>query len=306
MKKALLFIVILGLIWIRTAYCQQEQEEESLSPYFFVQSDDASLDPFPLLETKAKVNIAGVVADIELTQVYKNDGKRTIEAIYVFPLGTRSAIHAMRMKIGERMIEAEINEKSQARKIYDDAKNQGQTTSLLEQQRPNVFQMNVANIMSGDIVEVTVNYTELLVPDKGVYEFVYPAVVGPRYGGEVADTGNNNWIETPYHTEGEDSGYNFDIDLKIAAGMPIREVWVPTHKTMIAKTTDGADIRLSPQESKGGDRDFILRYTLQGDQIQTGLLFYPGTQENFFLLMCEPPAKVNLRDVGPREYVFCS
>lgn len=48
-----------------------------LSPYFFVQSEDPSVDPFPLLETKAKVAIAGVIAAIELTQVYKNEGKRT-------------------------------------------------------------------------------------------------------------------------------------------------------------------------------------------------------------------------------------
>ena len=41
--------------------------------------------------------------------------------------------------------------------------------------------MNVANIMPGDDVKVELSYTELLVPQAGDYQFVFPTVVGPRY-----------------------------------------------------------------------------------------------------------------------------
>ena len=137
--KKLLFIFGLLIFILPLTFAYGEGKEKILSPYFFVQSDDASLDPFPLLKTKAKVNIAGVIAEIELTQVYKNEGKRTIEAIYVFPLGTKSAIHAMRMKIGTRIIEAKIEEREMAKAIYEKAKGEGRVASLLEQERPNVF-----------------------------------------------------------------------------------------------------------------------------------------------------------------------
>ena len=60
------------------------------------------------------------------------------------------------------------------------AKAEGKSASLLEQQRPNVFQMNVANIMPGDVIEVELFYTELLVPEEATYELVLPTVVGPR------------------------------------------------------------------------------------------------------------------------------
>ena len=132
--KKLLFIFGLLITILSFTSSYGGDKEKILSPYFFVQSDDASLDPFPLLETKAEVNIAGVIADIELTQVYKNDGKRTIEAIYVFPLGTKSAIHAMRMKIGTRIIEAKIEEREMAKAIYERAKGEGKVASLLEQE----------------------------------------------------------------------------------------------------------------------------------------------------------------------------
>jgi len=282
------------------------EEEKALSPYFFVQSEDPTVDPFPLLETKAKVDIAGVIAAIELTQVYKNEGKRTIEAVYVFPLGVKSAIHAMRMRIGNRIIEARIEERAAAKRIYEQAKEEGKVASLLEQERPNVFQMKVANIMPGDCIEVKVSYTELLVPEKGIYEFVFPTVVGPRYSnkqeGDAQD--HERWLKTPYLHEGQEPPYAFDITASLRMGIPLGNVWVTSHKVTVQKEGDRAEIKLSPDETRGGNKDFILRYTLQGERIQSGLLLYPGAEENYFLLMLQPPKRVTPSAVPPREYVF--
>jgi Ca-activated chloride channel family protein len=305
MKKMACIIGFLIFILPFTALYGAEKEE-ALSPYFFVQSEDPSIDPFPLLETEAKVDIAGVIAAIELTQVYKNEGKRTIEAVYVFPLGTKSAIHAMRMKIGERIIEAHIEERAMAKRIYQQAKDAGKVASLLEQERPNCFQMKVANIMPGDRIEVRVNYTELLVPEKGIYEFVFPTVVGPRYSekkeGDAKD--NDKWLKTPYLHEGQQPPYTFDIAASLRTGIPLSSIWVPSHKVTVQKDGDRAKIQLAPDEKKGGNKDFILRYTLQGERIQSGLLLYPGGEENFFLLMLQPPKRMTPSSVPPREYVF--
>ena len=118
---------------------QMPEADKTLSPYFVVKSDDPSVDRLPLLSTKADVSIAGVIADVRVTQVNKNDGKKPIEAIYTFPASTRAAVYAMKMTIGDRTIVARIKEKEQARKEYEVAKQQGKSASLLEQQRPNVF-----------------------------------------------------------------------------------------------------------------------------------------------------------------------
>ncbi|MFQ5840833.1 MAG: VIT domain-containing protein [Thermodesulfobacteriota bacterium] len=305
MKKLLfIFGLLISILLPISSYA--EENGKTLSPYFFVRSDDTSLDPFPLLETKAEVNILGVIAEIELTQVYKNEGKRTIEAIYVFPLGTKSAIHAMRMRIGTRIIEAKIEERAMAKLIYERAKEEGKVASLLEQQRPNVFQMKVANIMPGDVIQVMVNYTELLVPEDGTYEFVFPTVVGPRYSEkrENEATDDDTWLSTPYLHEGEEPPYRFGIKVNIRSGVSLGRVWVPSHKVNVRQTMDEAEVNLSPEEEKGGDRDFILRYTLGGETIQSGLLLYPGEEEKFFLLMVQPPEKVTLDAVPPREYLF--
>ena len=162
----------------------ETNDDKTLSPYFFVKSDDQALDQLPLKATVVEAKISGVIADVRVTQTYQNEGKRPIEAIYIFPASTRAAVHAMKMVIGERTIVAEIRKREDARREYEAAKSSGKSTSLLEQQRPNVFQMNVANILPGDLIRVELQYTELLVPLDSVYEFVYPTVLGPRYAGQ--------------------------------------------------------------------------------------------------------------------------
>lgn len=302
-----LLLIFAGGLSLSRAAALDKETGDSLSPYFLVEGDP-KVERFPLLKNDVKVNIAGVIAEVELIQVYKNDGKKTIEAVYVFPLGTKSAIHAMTMKIGERTIEARIEETATAQKIYDDAKHQGQVASLLEQKRPNVFQMKVANIMPGDVIEVTVKYTEFLVPENGIYEFVFPTVVGPRYTGEkgAAEIKNKDgWLVTPYLHEGKPAPYEFDIKVSINAGMELAEIAVPSHKVKVARPgAERAEIALSKLEKNGGNRDYILRYRLAGDAIHSGLLLYPDNEEKFFLLMLEPPARVDLNMVPAREYVF--
>jgi Ca-activated chloride channel family protein len=305
MKRVLNIIFLLIVSSITIAINAQIKEttgeKDASSPYFLVQGD-SDVETFPLLETRAAVNIAGVIAEIELTQVYKNDGEKTIEAVYVFPLGTKSAIHAMRMKTGKRIIDAEIEEREKAKQIYEDAKDQGKVASLLEQKRPNVFQMKVANIMPGDEVKVIVKYTEMLIPEKGIYEYVFPTVVGPRFTGEQKD--KEDWTATPYLHEKEKPPYKFDIKVNLKTGIPISKIVIPTHNVDIDKEHDKATITLSKKEKYGGNRDFILQYSLKGNKIQTGLLLYPGQEENFFLLMLEPPDRVNINMVPPREYLF--
>lgn len=151
------------------------------SPYFFVPNGDPALDLLPLKSTQVDVRISGVIADVTVTQRYKNEGQRAIEAKYVFPGSTRAAVHGMNVRLADRLITANIREKNQARLEYDNAKKEGKTAALLEQHLPNVFQMNVANILPGDDVKVELHYTELLVPTSGNYQFVFPTVVGPRY-----------------------------------------------------------------------------------------------------------------------------
>jgi Ca-activated chloride channel family protein len=308
-KRWLMVILVLVSLfsWSLASGQPPESEDRTLSPYFFVNSDNPDTDRLPLKSTSAAVNISGVIADVLVTQVYKNDGRKPLEAIYIFPASTRAAVYGMKMTIGKRVIEAKIKKRDEARRDYEQARDAGKNASLLEQQRPNVFQMNVANIMPGDEIKVELKYTELLVPADRIYEFVYPTVVGPRYSNQKAGSASpsEHWVENPYLHHGELSATIFDINVAINAGMPIKDLTCASHKVNTAyESASRAKVALDKTEAQGGNRDYILRYRLDGDKIQTGLLLTQGEKENFFVLMMQPPKRIVSANIPGREYIF--
>ncbi|MBT4499180.1 MAG: VWA domain-containing protein, partial [Gemmatimonadetes bacterium] len=301
------------LVWIAVFSAVSSAQEESapptqtLAPFFFIQTDDPNLDPLPLKSISAAVRISGVIADVTIEQVYMNEGESPLEATYIFPASTGAAVYGMKMTIGQRSITAEIREREEARQEYEEARDEGKSASLLEQQRPNVFQMHVANLLPGDTIQVQLKYTELLVPTEGIYEFIYPTVVGPRYSSTpLAETESRDlFVATPYLHEGKSAPYDFDITVDLTAGLPIQELVSTSHQVDINfADTDRAGIRLSASEESPGNRDFILRYKLRGERIAAGLLLYQGEQENFFLFMGQPPERVDTAAIPPREYIF--
>ncbi|HEX7509001.1 MAG TPA: VIT domain-containing protein [Polyangia bacterium] len=281
----------------------------SLSPYLYVAGGDPAHDQVPLKKTWAEVNIAGVIAAVKVHQIFENTGAKPIEAIYVFPASTRAAVHAMRMKIGARTIDAKIERKAEARAQYEAAKQSGKRASLLEQERPNVFTTSVANIMPGDRIEVELAYSELVVPENAIYEFVYPTVVGPRYA-RGATPKTDQWMANPHLPEGVQEPYTWDVKVHLQTGIGLKEVSSPSHKIAVSYAgTSTADITLD--QSGGGNKDFVLRYRLAGDKIETGLLQFeepsPGLgrpAEKFFALLVEPPKRPTLADIPGRELIF--
>jgi len=274
--------------------------QDTDSPYLLVSTKNAII---PLKSSITEANIAGTIAHVRVTQVYQNKGAEPIEAKYVFPLSTQAAVHKMHMIVDDRLVVAKIFEKQEAKKVYNTAIKEGKRAAKLEQHRPNVFQMNVGNIMPGDEITIDIYYTEMLVPVNGEYQFVAPAVVGPRFTGESAETEGS--FAMPYTVKGIADSFDFDISVRLNAGMIIQHVNSASHEIIVeypdAKT---AEIVLSQENKNPSNKDFIMKYNLRGNQIQTGLLLYEGEEENFFSFQMEPNKNVVLDDIPSREYLF--
>lgn len=291
-------------------YAQDENstaEDKTLAPYFVVEGGDPSVDSFPLKETQVTANINGVIADVYVTQIYSNDGTKPINAGYVFPASTRASVHGMKMEIGDKVVTAKIKEREEAKSDFEKAKNEGKSASLLEEERPNVFSMNVANIMPGDTVRIELHYTELITSTDGTYQFVFPTVVGPRYSNKAESTAadSDKWVESPYIKDGKTPPGKYNITVNLSTGLPISKLECKSHKVDIAKNGDSsAKVTLSDPEDYAGNRDYILDYQLTGQEVQSGLMLYQGEDENYFMLMVQPPERVKQEVIPPREYIF--
>jgi len=80
-----------------------------------------------------------VIADVQVTQVYENEGKRPLEAIYIFPASTRAAVYGMGMTVEAGPL---WRKSANGRRPGGTTRRRGNRKERfpLEQQRPNVFQ----------------------------------------------------------------------------------------------------------------------------------------------------------------------
>ena len=301
-----IYLIIYCLLFFGKIFAQSEKTQ---SPYFVILSDSAKAEQLPLKATDVTVNIAAMIADVKVKQIYKNEGNKPLEAVYTFPASTRAAVYSMVMWVGKVRIVAKIKAKKEARTIYETAKSEGKTASLLEQERPNVFTMNVANILPNDSIVIEMCYTETIPASEGVYEFVYPTVVMPRYGGNVGSatipSSENPKFNQNALTQIENpSDATFDIRVSIQAGMPVSEVNSSSHKVETDISLSKTAVSLAKSEKISGNRDFILRYQLNGKTIQSGLMTYEEDGEKFFLLNIQPPKRIENDEIVKREYIF--
>nr|WP_300816853.1 VIT domain-containing protein [uncultured Acetatifactor sp.] len=327
---------------------EEEDEEKLLAPYFVIQSEgaDVSTDYFPLKSTEVTTNINGVIAETYVVQTYVNEGDKPINAQYVFPTSSTATVHGMTMEIGSHRVTATIKEKEEAKEEYEEAKEEGKSASLLEQRRPNVFTMDVANVMPGDTARIELHYTELVVTREGVCEFVFPTVVGPRYvtpedaGSPVADAavpdretategsqdgaaegtveeedspdttvtngdGADGWAASPYLPEGVLPDSEYHITVNLSTGVPIADVSCKSHEIKVEQENGSqARITLANPEDYAGNRDFILKYRLTGESVESGLVLTETNSEKYFFLTVQPPERYVPDDIPPREYIF--
>ncbi|MFN0110361.1 MAG: TonB family protein [Blastocatellia bacterium] len=275
----------------------------------------------PLKHTEVKTEISGSLARTTVTQEFQNPFNDKIEAVYVFPLSVNAAIDDMTMVVGDRIIKGKIKRREEARQIYQAAREAGQIASLLDQERPNIFTQSVANIAPGATVKVTISYVETLKYEDGAYEFVFPMVVGPRYipqpstqnsvQGIAPDTSqvpssvpDASRITLPITLEGTRAGHDISIEVKLDAGVPIDSLNTKAHEIEEQRVNAHAAIVRLKDQNTIPNKDFVLRFDVAGKKIADAMMTHRGQSGGFFTLMLQPPERVTVADVSPKEIVF--
>src|SRR5580765_4934544 len=271
----------------------------------------------PLKHTDVKVEISGFLARATVTQEFENPFKEKIEAVYTFPLPQNAAVDDMTMIVGDRTVRGKILQREEAEAVYEAAKNRGQTASLLNQERPNIFTQSVANILPGEQIKITISYVETLKYEDGSYEFVFPMVVGPRYiPGNAMSAPENGFAPntdrvpdasriTPQPVpEGMRAGHDVSLEVALDAGVPLDGLTSKTHEVDVERPDDHRAIVRLKDQATIPNKDFILRYDVAGKKISDALLTHSDDKGGFFTLILQPPEKVTAEDVTPKEIVF--
>ncbi|MFH1747854.1 MAG: VIT domain-containing protein [Planctomycetota bacterium] len=274
----------------------------------------------PLKHTDVQADIAGFVGRVTVRQVFHNPTEQKIEAVYVFPLPQDAAVDDMVMTVGDRRIVGQIKEREEAREIYEAAKAAGHVASLLDQERPNIFTQSVANIEPGVEVTIEISYTETLKYEDGLFEWVFPMVVGPRYipgGGSAPDpmtTGtptaqvpDADKITPPVTPKGTRAGHDISLTVTIDAGIPVEDAASELHEievTTPAGRPAGAVCVTLKNQATIPNKDFILRYRLAPEGIGDAFLTHHDERGDFFTLVLQPPRRIVPAELMSRELIF--
>ncbi len=274
----------------------------------------------PMVETDYAIDVRGDLATVTVEQTFENPSEVPLDAQYQLPMAEDAAVYEMIMRVGDRRIRGEVQEKQEARETYEEAKNDGKAAALLEQQRENLFTQRLANVMPETPVEVTIRYVENIEKVDGRYQMVVPLVVGPRY--EPGDMSDNELID------GESEGAEGDsvdlpavseleapetidpdrvsIEARIDGGVPVAGVDSASHALATSKL-DPRTRRVELEEGRTiGNRHFVLGYELEGRSTQAGVLTHwnEKLERGYFSLLVEPPARPKKEQIASREMVF--
>jgi Ca-activated chloride channel homolog len=296
MKKIILSLSIICCLFAIT-YAQTNGELDAFD------KKGKQLGECPLKNTNVKAEISGFLSRVKVTQEFENKFTVPIEAVYVFPLPENSAVDSMTMKIGERTIRGKIMKRGEAKEVYETAKNNGQTASLLDQERPNIFTQSVANIMPNEKITIEISYVETLKYDDGSYEFVFPMVVAPRYNPASMTLEQQKNVSPPVALKTR-AGHDISIEISLDAGVPVEEIRSTSHELeTVNLSSNSASIKLKADKVIP-NKDFILRYDVTGKKINDAILTHSEGNGGYFSLILQPPDKIESKDVTPKEIVF--
>ena len=242
--------------------------------------------PLPLVRMQVELDVTGVLVHGSVSQEFRNDRAEVLEATYVFPLPEGAAVNALEMRVGDRRIVATVKERDEARRTYEQARNEGRKAALLEQGRPSLFRASVAAINPGETVAVRLEFVEQATYATGEFSLAFPLVYTPRY---LPVDGT-----TPFSAAGGDARTacvipRAGIRVRLEAGLPLESIDSPSHRIALERKAAGAVVTLA-DGTVLADRDFVLRWRIRrATEPQAALFVEDRDDGRYALAMILPP-----------------
>ncbi|CAF1376753.1 unnamed protein product [Rotaria sordida] len=217
----------------------------------------------PLNHVKIEATIHSFAADVTITQVFRNEEKTPIEAVYCFPIEERAAIYSFKAHIDDREIIAELKEKQAAQHEYINALQQGHGAYLLEQDEKSYdnFIINVGALPPSKECIITIAYvSELEFVQGSTIQFVVPTTIAPRYDpdkGSISSPANTNSLYV------QSSSYTIEFYCRIEKiGQQIARINSTSHPIDVDMNQTDAYMVKFHQENTHLDRDIRINIEL--------------------------------------------
>ena len=274
---------------------------------------DGNQAEIPLKHVKISGSICGFHGELNISQTYKNHTPKSIEVIYTFPLPDSSTVTGFTAHAGDRTINSEVREKEEAFQIYDEALRKGDSAYLLEQYRPNIFQISLGQISPEEEVQVSISYLDTIKYQDGEMSLAIPTLVAPRYiPGKPAGKRRGMGVIGPTHRVPDadfvtppvkDVDYKVELDLLIDPLINIDQFNSPSHQiTATPEKENKTRINFTPGQVPL-DRDIIINCKGK-EETSAGTLTCQGRDDNIIYLNLLPELEAYQEEETSKNYIF--
>lgn len=329
MKRVLFFLFWGTFLFNLNATSKADDELFPSSINYRSLESDLTFKQLPL-STDIEMHINSVVSRVSVKQTFSNESEQWLEGVYQFPLPENAAVDTLKMYIGQRIIEGEVQEKQQAQRTYEKAKAEGKRASLVEQVRDNLFTTKLANIAPGESITIHIEFQQLVHNDGTHFSVRMPLGITPRYEPSQAistsvddyeypsssakpkasetivadhDSAQLSPATTLFNT-GEQPDRPVNVTVHLNPGFDLSLLESPYHQIVTQQTGNEYTIQL--ENPAQAERDFVLNWQPQlGQEPKVALFSESYEGHNYHVLMMLPPTHDFIQQkTQPREMIF--
>ena len=256
---------------------ERPDNDRSLAPYLTVlgAGGPEGTERVPLKETTADVSIAGVIARVQVHQLFENTGRVPIEAVYVFPASTRAAVHGVRMKIGQRVDRGEDRSQAGGARELRGGAPRGQARVAARAGAPQRVHDERRQHHAGRSHRRGDGLLRDAGPRRGDLRVRLPDGRRPALHGRRRSARRTSGWRTrtcPRARRSRTSSTSRSTSRRASRSRSCRRRRTRSRSTTRARRAPTCALAIPG----GGNRDFVLRYRLSGDKIESGLLLWEG------------------------------
>jgi Ca-activated chloride channel family protein len=205
-----------------------------------------------LQDVRMNALLRDLLAEVTMTQIYRNEEQCAIEAVYTFPLPPAAVLLGLEVTLGERRLQATIVEKKAAERRYEEAVADGDSAVMLEQAEPGLYTLNLGNLLPGEDACVTLHYALLQRWDRNRLRLLIPTTIAPRYGRSPLSPAQQSEVALTVENR-------FTLQVENAGTLAQARVTCPTHAVATESVPTGLALRLHDERAVM-DRDFVLEF----------------------------------------------
>lgn len=229
-------------------------------------------------ELKVQLIVDDFVARVKMEQLFVNRGGTEASGRVVFPLPKGAAVASFATIVNGKRILAEVAEKAEARRAFQQLVAQRKQPALLEYLSGDIFQASVGTVPAGEtrLVELVFEYP--LQAAGGLYEWVLPLKAGA-----------SSYKALPH----------FSLDAKLKTSFPLQGLYSPSHSVEITRKGP-KEARVSfTKKALDLKQDLKLFFSASDRDYGVSLMTHRmPPQDGYFMLMINPPADAGGQQVA--------